>query len=60
MAGLPVTIDDVRHAATVIHRRVRRTPVIYFDNEYSQRYTVLELVADDAPGLLHRVSRRRT
>jgi [protein-PII] uridylyltransferase len=36
---------------------VRRTPVIYFDNETSQRYTVLELVADDAPGLLHRVSR---
>jgi threonine dehydratase len=28
MAGLPVTIDDVRHAATVIHGRVRRTPVM--------------------------------
>jgi [protein-PII] uridylyltransferase len=40
------------------HRRlVRRTPVVYFDNEHSRRYTVLELVADDAPGLLHRVSR---
>ena len=36
---------------------VRRTPVVYVDNEHSQRYTVLELVADDAPGLLHRVSR---
>ena len=35
----------------------RRTPVIYVDNEHSRRYTVLELVADDAPGLLHRVSR---
>ncbi|HEV3217135.1 MAG TPA: HD domain-containing protein [Vicinamibacterales bacterium] len=45
---------------SVVFRRaplVRRTPVIYFDNEHSQRYTVLELVADDAPGLLHRVSR---
>ncbi|MDX6630617.1 MAG: threonine dehydratase, partial [Gaiellales bacterium] len=28
MAGLPVTIGDVRHAATVIHGRVRRTPVM--------------------------------
>ena len=43
----------------VLDRRApRRTdPVIYFDNDYSQRYTVLELVADDAPGLLHRISR---
>jgi [protein-PII] uridylyltransferase len=47
-------------AGNVLFRRaplVRRTPVIYFDSEHSQRYTVLELVADDAPGLLHRVSR---
>jgi [protein-PII] uridylyltransferase len=36
---------------------VRRTPVVHFDSGHSQRYTVLELVADDAPGLLHRVSR---
>jgi [protein-PII] uridylyltransferase len=31
-------------------------PVLYFDNESSQRYTVLELVADDVPGLLYRAS----
>jgi [protein-PII] uridylyltransferase len=44
---------------SVLTRRtlVRRTPVVYFDTAHSQRYTVLELVADDAPGLLHRVSR---
>ncbi len=44
---------------SVLFRRalVRRTPVIYFDSAHSQRYTVLELVADDAPGLLYRVSR---
>jgi [protein-PII] uridylyltransferase len=44
---------------SVLARRslVRRTPVVHFDSGHSQRYTVLELVADDAPGLLHRVSR---
>jgi len=31
-------------------------PRLYFDNDSSHRYTVLELVADDVPGLLHRVS----
>jgi [protein-PII] uridylyltransferase len=31
--------------------------VVYFDSGHSQRYTVLELVAEDAPGLLYRVSR---
>ena len=44
---------------SVLARRalVRRTPVVHFDTGHSQKYTVLELVADDAPGLLHRVSR---
>jgi [protein-PII] uridylyltransferase len=44
---------------SVLFRRapVRRTPVVRFDTGHSQRYTVLELVADDAPGLLYRVSR---
>jgi [protein-PII] uridylyltransferase len=44
---------------SVLTRRslVRRTPVVHFDTGHSQRYTVLELVADDALGLLHRVSR---
>jgi [protein-PII] uridylyltransferase len=32
-------------------------PRLYFDNDSSNRYTVLELVADDVPGLLQRVSR---
>ena len=34
----------------------RAAPVIYFDSDSSNRYTVLEVVTDDAPGLLHRVS----
>jgi [protein-PII] uridylyltransferase len=32
-------------------------PVVYFDTDHSEHYTVLEIVAADAPGLLHRVSR---
>jgi [protein-PII] uridylyltransferase len=35
----------------------RVAPVIAFDNESSHRYTVLEIVAKDAPGLLYRISR---
>jgi [protein-PII] uridylyltransferase len=35
----------------------RVAPVVYFDNDHSQRHTVLELVADDSLGLLHRISR---
>jgi [protein-PII] uridylyltransferase len=44
---------------SVLFRRalVRRKPVVHFDSGHSQRYTVLELVAEDAPGLLYRVSR---
>jgi [protein-PII] uridylyltransferase len=54
-----VTLLLKNKEGSVLARRslVRRTPVVHFDSGHSQRYTVLELVADDAPGLLHRVSR---
>jgi [protein-PII] uridylyltransferase len=32
-------------------------PVIAFDNDTSARYTIVEIVAADAPGLLYRISR---
>ena len=35
----------------------RVSPVVYFDREHSQRYTVLEIVAENGLGLLHRISR---
>jgi [protein-PII] uridylyltransferase len=46
-----------RERSLLNRRRVRRPPVIHFDNEHSRKYTVLEIVADDSPGLLHRISR---
>jgi len=42
---------------TLKSRPRRVTPIVYFDNEHSQRHTVLEIVADDSPGLLYRISR---
>ncbi len=43
---------------SLVYRRPQRVdPVIYFDNEHSHRYSILEIVADDAVGLLHRISR---
>jgi [protein-PII] uridylyltransferase len=32
-------------------------PVVHVDNDESPTYTILEIVAQDAPGLLHRISR---
>ena len=46
-----------REASMLYRRRQRETPRLHFDNEHSQKYTVLEIVADDAPGVLHRISR---
>jgi [protein-PII] uridylyltransferase len=40
-----------------LNRTRRHAPVVHVDNEHSHKYTVLEIVADDAPGLLHRISR---
>ena len=42
---------------SVLYRRGLVAPVVHFDHEHSKKYTVLEIVADDAPGLLHRISR---
>jgi [protein-PII] uridylyltransferase len=46
-----------RMQSALYRPRQREPPRLTFDNEHSQKYTVVELVADDAPGLLHRVSR---
>ena len=46
--------------ASVLYRRragvTRTAAVIHADNQSSRRYTILDLVADNALGLLHRVS----
>src|SRR5262249_23081799 len=47
LAGLP------RSSRT----RAGALPLLYFDNDSSQRYTILQIVAGDVPGLMFRVSR---
>jgi [protein-PII] uridylyltransferase len=43
---------------SVVHRRYRDVETrVHIDNEYSKRYTVVEIVTNDAPGLLFRLSR---
>jgi len=46
-------------ASSVLHRgTVRRfEPVIHSDNQSSQRYSILDIIASNEIGLLHRVSR---
>ncbi len=48
-----------RKAKSVLRRpaTMRVPSVVTLDNEHSQRYTVLEIVAEDALGLAHRISR---
>jgi [protein-PII] uridylyltransferase len=46
-----------KHATVPVPSRPRVGPVIAFDNDASHRYTVLEIVAVDTPGLLYRISR---
>ncbi len=43
---------------SVVYRRPRRVaPVVHVDNDHSRKFTVVEIIADDRPGLLYRISR---
>jgi [protein-PII] uridylyltransferase len=43
---------------SMLYRRRNPEPArIHFDNDHSRKYSVLEIIADDAPGLLYRISR---
>jgi len=46
--------------ASVLFRRVapRFDPSLYFEDEHSDRFTILEIVAPDALGLLYRISQQ--
>ena len=56
-----VDIDDkLRGRARALagsSRKQRIRPVVHFDNHHSRRFTVVEIVAENAWGLLYRVSR---
>ena len=43
---------------SLVHRRPARVvPVVHCDNDSSKRFTILDITADDAFGLLYRISR---
>ena len=47
-----------REHSVLHHGKVRHfAPVIHADNHSSQRYTILDIIASNAIGLLHRISR---
>ena len=56
---LDVTARLRARESSVLHRdKVRRfAPVIHADNHSSQRYTILDIIASNETGLLHRISR---
>jgi len=44
--------------ASLFHKRPQRfAPVVHCDGQLSRRYTIVEIVSDDALGLLYRISR---
>jgi len=59
VAGRANVTDRLRgREQSLIHRREARIkPVVHCDNVASRRYTIVEIVADDALGLLYRISR---
>jgi [protein-PII] uridylyltransferase len=46
-----------RLRSKLFRRRSGAPAIVHFDNEHSRKYTVIEIIADDAPGLLYRISR---
>jgi [protein-PII] uridylyltransferase len=59
VAGRTSVTDKLRgREESLFHRREARVkPVVHCDNVASRRYTIVEIVADDALGLLYRISR---
>jgi [protein-PII] uridylyltransferase len=51
------TLLSGRLRSKLFRRRAVAPAIVHFDNEYSRKYTVIEIIADDAPGLLYRISR---
>ena len=59
MAGrkdLSVTLRGKEQGMRQRLGRTRVDPIVHFDNQHSHRYTVVEIVAENAWGLLYRIS----
>ena len=54
---LSVTLRGKEHGMLTRRGRARVDTVVHFDDQHSPRYTILEIVAEDAWGLLYRISR---
>jgi [protein-PII] uridylyltransferase len=54
-----IAVRLIRKEHGLQHRRApqRVTPFVHVDQESSPTYTIVEIVAQDAPGLLHRIGR---
>ena len=59
VAGRSTAADRLRGRRAGLGRRraAEVAPLVHADGEASRRYTVLEIIAPDKPGLLHRISR---
>ncbi len=59
VSGRSTVTDRLRgREGSLFHRRAQRfRPVVHADNQASPRYTIVEIVSEDALGLLYRISR---
>ena len=59
VAGRSAAADRLKGRQAGLRRRraAQVAPIVHTDGEASRRYTVLEIIAPDQPGLLYRISR---
>ena len=61
--GDRISVKDMldRKEQSILFRKTTTpgfSPTVYFEDEHSDRYTIMEIIAPDAPGLLYRISKQ--